>query len=105
MVELRHRQAIGLPPFAAAVAGIPHASVIPRKDGLRISRIDPDVVHIAMRSNESPNRGETFARVLAHNKRAVRLKNAVRIFWIDNQVREIERAPEHPITFVPFLPA
>ena len=57
-----------------------------------------------MRSNESPNRGETFARVLTHDERAISLKNAVRIFWIDNQVREIERAPYHPITSVPFVP-
>ena len=104
VIELRDRQVIALPPFAAAVVGIPHAAVVAGEDGLRIGRIDPDVVHVAMRALKSADHRETLARVFAHDERAVGFEDAIRILRIDNQVREIERPPDHPVALVALVP-
>ena len=57
-----------------------------------------------MHSPESTDHRETFACILAHNHRAISLKNAVWIFWIDNQVREVEGPPDHPLALISFVP-
>src|SRR5438067_13672985 len=53
MIELRDWQILALPPFAPAVVGIPNAAVIASHDRLRVSRIDPDIVHVAVAALES----------------------------------------------------
>ena len=104
VIELRDRQILALPPFAPAVVGIPNAAVIPGHDRLRVGRIDPDIVHIAVAALETADDGKAFARVFAQNQWAVGLEDAVRIFRIDDQVREIERTPDHPVALVAFVP-
>ena len=104
MVELRHGQVVGFPPFASPIVGIPHPAVVPGKDGLWIGWIDPYVMHVSVRPLESPHHRETFSPVLAQDQRAVGLEHAVRIFGIDNQVCEVKRPPDHPITLVAFVP-
>ena len=104
MIELRDRKIVRFPPSVAAIVGVPNAAVVARNDRLRIARIDPDRVHIAVRAVEAADRGETFAAVFTQNERAVRFENAIRIFWIDGQVREIKRAPDHPVAFVALRP-
>src|SRR5205807_3003477 len=71
---------------------------------LRICRIDPNIVHVAMRALKSADYRETFASVFTQDQSAVRFENTIGIFWIDNQPREIEGPPNHPITFVALLP-
>ena len=51
-----------------------------------------------------PTDGETLAAVFAQDQRAVGLENAIRIFRIDDQVREIKRTPDHPVALVALVP-
>src|SRR5215469_18872786 len=104
MIELRHWQVFSFPPFRAAVVGIPHPAIVAGEDDLGIGWIDPDVMNVAMHPAKSADHRETFASVLTDNQRAISLKHAVRIFWIDYQVGEIERAPYHPLTFISLVP-
>src|SRR5438105_5360561 len=84
MVELRDGKVVALPPFAPAVVRIPHPSIIPRKDSLRIGRIDPDAMNVPVHSTKPANRGEAFPRILTNDHRAVGLKKAVGIFRIND---------------------
>ena len=81
--------------YAAIVAGI---------DGLRIRRIDPHIVNIAMHAFESADRAEALAGVIADYQGPVGLEQSIGIFRIHDQIREIERPPYHPRTFVTLLP-
>src|SRR5206468_4664664 len=47
---------------------------------------------------------KTFASVLAHNQCSVGFEEAVRILWIHNEIREVERAPYHPLALVALVP-
>jgi hypothetical protein len=104
MIKLRQRQVLALPPFAATVVGIPHATVVTGKYRLRIGRIDPDVVEIAVGALKAADHGKALAGVLTQNERAIGLEKAIRIFRIHNQVREVKRAPHHPIAFIALVP-
>src|SRR5213078_2799925 len=72
--------------------------------GLRVGRVDPDRVEIAVRTGESAHDREALAGVFTHDERPVRLENAVRIFRIDDQLREIKRTPDHPAAFIALVP-
>ena len=61
VIELRDGQVFAFPPFAAAVVGIPHPAVVAGEDGLRIGRVNPDIVHVAMRALETADGGEALA--------------------------------------------
>src|SRR5207253_4077331 len=104
MIELRDWQVLALPPFAAAIVRIPHAAIVTAEDRLRIRRIDPNIVHVAVRSLKPPYHCKTPACILAQNQCAIGLEHAIRIFWIDYQVREVERSPHHPIALIPRSP-
>ena len=104
MIKLRHRQVLTFPPFAAAVVGVPHPAVVSHEHDLRVGWIDPHIMRVAVRSLKAAHRRKAFTRILAHNQRAIGLEHAVWIFWIDNQVREVKRAPYHPLAFVTLLP-
>ena len=104
VVKLRDRQVFAFPPFAAAVVGVPHSAVVSHEHHLRVGRINPDIVAVAMRALKTAHDRKALAGVLAHNQRAVSLEQAVRIFGINDQVREIERSPDHPLAFITFLP-
>jgi len=105
VIKLGDWQVFSFPPFRTTVVGIPHPSIVAGEHDLGVGWIDPYVVHVAVHPPESADHRETFARILADNHRAIRFKYAVGILWIDNQIREIERAPYHPLTFVSFFPA
>src|SRR5437773_9969953 len=98
MIELRDRQVLALPPFAAAVVRIPHAAIVTADDGLRIHRVDPKIVYIAVRSLKPPYHRKTPACILAQHQRAIGLKHAILIFYIDNQVSAAQSAPLQLIT-------
>src|SRR5205814_1791026 len=102
MVELRDGKVIAFPPFAPAVVGIPNPAVIAGKDSLRIGWIDPDAMDVPM--HPTANRGEAFPSILTNDHCAVGLKKAVGIFWINNQIGEVERTPYHPLTLVALVP-
>ena len=53
VIKLRHRQVISFPPFAAAVVGVPHSAVVAHEYHLRVGRIDPDIMHVAVRTYEN----------------------------------------------------
>ena len=84
MIELRDRQVLAFPPFAAAVVRIPHSAIVTDENGLRISWVDPNIVHVAVRTLKPSHRGKTPACILAQNQCAIGLEHAIRIFWIDN---------------------
>ena len=104
MIELRHRQVLALPPFAAAVVGIPHPPVITNEHSLRIGRIDPDIMRVPVCPLKTTDDRKAPARVFAQNQSAVGFEYAIRIFWIDDKSCEVERTPHHPITFVALVP-
>src|SRR5205823_12360510 len=104
VIELRHRQVFALPPFRAAVVGIPHPTIVAGEHDLRIGWVDPDAVHVAVHPAESAHHRETFSSVLADNQRAVGLEHAVWIFGIHDQIREVERTPYHPLALVTLFP-
>ena len=104
VIKLRHRQVSRFPPFRAAVVGVPHPAIVAGEHDLCVGWIDPDVVDIAVHPAETAYYCETLAAILADDHRAVCLKHAVRIFWIDNQFREVERAPHHPLAFIALVP-
>ena len=104
VIKLRHGKIFPFPPFASAVVGIPHPAVISGEHGLRIRRVDPNIVVVTVTSLETANHSETLSAIFTQNQRAVGLEKPVGIFWIDNQPREIKRTPHHPIAFVALLP-
>ena len=84
--------------------GIPDAAVVARDNGLGICRVDPNHVHVAMRTVEAADRSEALAAVLAQDECAVSLEDAVGIFRVDDEVRKVERAPDHPLALVALRP-
>src|ERR1051325_8791561 len=67
MIELRHRQVFAFPPFAAAVVRVPHPAIVSREHDLRVGRIDPDVVRVAVRALETAYYGKALSAALAPN--------------------------------------
>ena len=57
-----------------------------------------------MRALETADDGEALAGVFAQDQRSVGLEDAIRILRINDQVREVERTPDHPIAFVALIP-
>jgi hypothetical protein len=102
VVELRHRQVVLLPPLVAAVVRLPEAAVVTGHDVLRVRRIDPDVVIVAVHA--AAGVGEALAAVEALDQVEVRLEETVRIFRIDDEVGEIERPPDHQLALVALVP-
>src|SRR5206468_6755301 len=66
VVKLRDRKIFPFPPFASAVVGIPHPSVVSGKHRPWIRRIDPNVMHVAVhpRRETAAYYRETFTAVL-----------------------------------------
>ena len=104
MIKLGDGQVFAFPPFAAAVIRVPHSAVVSHKHHLRIGWVDPHVVRIAVSSLKTAYYRKTFACVLADNQCSVGLEEAVRILWIHNEIREVERAPYHPLALVALVP-
>src|SRR5215471_19659628 len=57
-----------------------------------------------MGSLETAYYRKALSAVLADNQRPIRLKQPVWVFGINNQVGKVERTPDHPLTFIAFLP-
>ena len=104
VVVLRDRQIVRLPPLVRSVEGNPQAAVIAGEDVLGVGGIDEHIVHIAVHADEAAHGGEALAAILAQDQRAVGLVDASGIARIDGQVREIERAPHHPLALVAGFP-
>ena len=104
VVKLGNWQVIALPPFGTAIVGIPNAAIIPGDDSLRIGRINPHIVHVAVCASEAADHRKALAAVFAENQRAIGLEHAIGIFRVDDQVRKIKRTPNHPVALVPLCP-
>ena len=102
MVELRDRKRLRLPPLVAGVVRVPEAAVVADDEMIGVLRIDPHVVEIAVRA--AGDVAERRAAVGAHDERAVRLVDAVLVLRIDDEIREVERTPEHVLAAVAQLP-
>src|SRR6266436_5610402 len=102
VIKLRDRQVVGLPPGVPAVVRIPNTAVVPGDQMIRVLRIDPHVMEIAVCAPD--NAAETLAAILAHDEHEIRLVQFVFVLWIDQQVRKIKRAPHHPTAAVTFFP-
>src|SRR5204863_5959488 len=72
VIELRDGKVVALPPAVAAVVGNPQAAVVSADDMLRILRIDPEIVPVAVRAAAAA--AEAAATVLAGNERVVGLE-------------------------------
>ena len=93
-----------MPPAVRTVVRDPQAAVVAGEDLLRVCRIDEHVMHIAMHAVEAADRREAPAAVVAGDQRAVGLEEVLRILRVDDQVRKVERAPDHPLALVALLP-
>src|SRR4029077_5643081 len=71
---------------------------------LRVGRVDPHVVRVAVSPLKTAHHREAFPAILADNECSVGLEQAVWIFWIDDQIREVERTPYHPLALVTLFP-
>src|SRR5438067_2175123 len=98
VIELRDRKVLLLPPPVPAVEGLPEPAVVAADDVLRILRVDPEIVPVAVRS--SAGVGEAATPVLADDQVEVRLEEAVGIGGIDDQPREVEGPPDHGLTAI-----
>src|SRR5215211_3754826 len=104
VVKLRYRQVFAFPPFAAAIVGVPHSAVVSHEHYLGIGWIDPHVVAVAVRALKTANDRKAFPSVFTHNECSIGLEQAVRIFRVNYQLREVERSPHHPLAFIALLP-
>src|SRR2546423_2609697 len=75
MVELRDRQVVRLPPFVAAVEGIPDAAIVAGDDAIGGVRIDPEIVEVPVRS--IGDSAEALAAVITYDEWTVGLEQAV----------------------------
>ena len=98
VIELRDRKVLLLPPPVPAVEGLPEPAVVAADDVLRILRVDPEIVPVAVRS--SAGVGEAATPILADDQVEVRLEEAVGIGGIDDQPREVEGPPDHGLTAI-----
>ena len=71
VIKLRHRQVFAFPPFAAAVVRVPHPAIVSHEHHLRVGRIDPHIMAVAVRALKAAHYRKTLAGVLAHNQRAI----------------------------------
>ena len=101
VVELRERQVVALPPTAAAVVRDPQPAVVAAHDVLRVGRVDPEVVPVAVRSTGS--RAEARATVGRDDQPSAHLEHAVLVLRIHDQLREVERAPHHHLAAIALL--
>src|SRR5438093_10417184 len=67
-----------------------------------VRRIDPDIVEVAMRAARDV--AETLSAIIAGNERQIRLVDLVGILRIDNEIRKVERTPNHVLTAIARLP-
>src|SRR5207245_1420715 len=95
-------EVIAFPPAIAAVKGIPNAAVVAGDYIVGVVRIDPDIVKVSVRA--AGDVAEALAAVVARNQRSVRLVDFVFVFGIDNQVREVEWAPDHVLAAIELSP-
>src|SRR5439155_27090357 len=104
MVKLGHRQVFAFPPFAAAVVRVPHSAIVAYEHDLCVGWIDPHIVRVAVSSHKTANHRKTFPAVFADDQSSITLEDAVRIFWINNQLRKVQRAPYHPLALATPVP-
>ncbi len=102
MVELRNRQVVRLPPPVPAVVGEEDPAVVATDDVLRVLRVDPHVVPIAVPAAAAVR--EAAAAVLADDQPAAGLEDPVGVRRIDDEAGEVERAPDHVLALVAFRP-
>ena len=102
VVELRNRQVVAFPPAIAAVVAVPETAVVAAHHVVRVVRIDPHVVPVAVRA--AAGTGEALAAVERDDQREVRLEDLVGVLRVDDQAREVERAPHHRLAAVAFRP-
>ena len=74
MIELRDRQVLALPPFAAPIVRIPHAAIVTSEHRLRIRGINPDIMRVTVCPLKTAYHSEAFTPVLTQNQRAIRFE-------------------------------
>src|SRR5208282_3121862 len=101
MIELRNRQIELMLPAGSSVVAAPQAAIVAGNDNIRIVRIDPDVVKVAVGVGY---RAEALTSIHAEQQWGIGLENFVLIFRIDDQIREVERTPDHVLAGVQTIP-
>src|SRR5207237_4824619 len=81
VVELRDGKVVRLPPAAAAVVGHPEAAVVAAEDVLRVRRVDPEIVPVAVRPALGAR--EASPAVLADDEAEAGLEEALRVLRLD----------------------
>src|ERR1044072_4682642 len=102
VIELRDWKILSFPPPVTAVIRVPETAIIARDHMVRVVRIDPNIVKVSMRSTGYVT--EAAPAVTACYQRPVRFVYLVFVFRIDDQVSEIERAPDHVLTTIELFP-
>ena len=102
VIELRDRQVHLVLPARSAIFAAPQTAIIARIHNVRIRRIDPDVVKIAVR--RVGHHAETLPAIHAEQQNKIGLENLVLIFGIDDQIGEIKRPPHHELAGIQPLP-
>ncbi len=106
VIKLRDRQVLSFPPAITAVIRVPDTTIVAGDQVIGIVWIDPDVVEVAVRA--ARNVAETLAAIVADDEWTIRLVNFLFVFWIDDQVGEVKRTPDHVLAAIlrsPRLPA
>jgi hypothetical protein len=101
VIELRNRQVQLMFPPSPAVFTSPQPTVVARINNVRVVRVEPDVVMVAMSIGYS---AEALATINAQKQRTVRLEKLVRILRIHNQVGKVERPPDDELAGIETLP-
>jgi len=57
-----------------------------------------------MRALKTAYYRKAFSAIFADDQGTIGFKQAVRVLGINNQIRKVEWTPDHPLTFVAFLP-
>src|ERR1700734_3672310 len=81
---------------------VPNSAVIATDDLVRVVRVYPHVVKVAMRP--ATDSAEAFAAIDAENEVATGFVDLVLVLRIDDEIGEVEGTPDHHLAAVAFLP-
>src|SRR5437899_12028815 len=101
VIELRHGKVRKESPVCSLIERLVDASVSAHEQLIRILRIDPQRMHVAMHActrltlAHGKSCAETLAPVFAHGEKKSWLVHAIGILGIDREPRKIERPPAY----------
>ena len=89
-------------PAVSAIVAAPQAAIVGGEDGLGVGGVDPDVVEIAV--GAALDGAEAAPAIGGEKERSAGLEDFVFVFRIDDQIREVEGAPDLELAGIEFRP-